>query len=87
MAFIEPIILKGKHATLEPLAAEHHDALIAAASDGELWKLWYTSVPAPDQMRAYVDKALDMREQLDAMPFVIRDNHNGEIIGDRKSVV
>lgn len=81
MAYIEPIILKGRHATLEPLAPEHHDALVAAASDGELWKLWYTSVPTPDQMGAYIDKALEMREQVGAMPFVIRDNRNGDIVG------
>ena len=81
MAFIEPIILKGKHATLEPLAPEHHDALVTAASDGELWKLWYTSVPTPGQMREYIGKALGMRDQVGAMPFVIRDNRNSEIVG------
>ncbi|MDB5644766.1 MAG: family N-acetyltransferase, partial [Methylobacterium sp.] len=48
MAFIEPVTLAGRHVRLEPLAAEHHDALVEAASDGKLWKLWYTSVPAPD---------------------------------------
>ena len=81
MDFIERITLTGKHAMLEPLAPGHHDALIAAASDGELWKLWYTSVPAPDQMHAYIDKALDMRDHMGAMPFVIRDSRNGEIVG------
>lgn len=81
MTFIEPATLEGRHAILEPLAAEHHDALVAAASDGELWKLWYTSVPAPDQMHAYIDKALGMREQLGALAFVIRDSRNGEIVG------
>jgi RimJ/RimL family protein N-acetyltransferase len=81
MPFIDPIILEGKHAILEPLAAEHHDALAAAASDGELWKLWYTSVPAPDQVKAYVDKALAMRHQQDAMAFAIRDKRSGDIVG------
>jgi RimJ/RimL family protein N-acetyltransferase len=81
MAFIEPITIKGTHATLEPLTHAYHDALIAASSDGELQKLWYTSVPAPDQMRAYIDKALGMRDQSDAMPFVIRDNRSGKIVG------
>jgi RimJ/RimL family protein N-acetyltransferase len=84
MAFIEPVTLRGQHATLEPLAPEHHDALIAAASDGELWKLWYTSVPAPDRMRDYIDAALGMRSRQEAMPFVIRDNRNGEVIGSTR---
>ena len=50
MAFIEPVTLSGRHVRLEPLAMDHHDALVDAASDGELWKLWYTSVPAPEAM-------------------------------------
>ena len=79
--FIEPVTLRGQVATLEPLAVEHTSALAAAAADGELWRLWYTSIAPPDQMAAYVAIALDMRERLDAMPFVVRDNASGEIVG------
>ena len=79
--FIEPVVLKGRHATLEPLGREHEDALGRAGSDGELWRLWYTSVASPEKMGAYVATALDMRERLGAMPFVVRDNSNGEIVG------
>ncbi|HQU49600.1 MAG TPA: GNAT family protein [Casimicrobiaceae bacterium] len=71
--FIEPVTLKGHHATLEPLAASHAEAPASAASDGELWRLWYTGVAAPDRMTQYVAAALDMRERLGAMPFVVRD--------------
>ncbi len=79
--FIEPVTLRGEHATLEPLAREHADALAAAAADGELHKLWYTSVGDPARMTEYVAAALDMREQLGAMPFVVRDNASGDIVG------
>ena len=81
MAFIEPVTLKGAHATLEPLAREHEAHLKAAAADGELWRLWYTSVAPPDKMGEYVSIALDMRLRSGAMPFVVRDNANGEIVG------
>ena len=81
MAFIEPITLKGRHATLEPLAREHQDALKLAAADGELWRLWYTSVPAPDRTAQYIDSALTMRELDGAMPFVVRLAATGEIVG------
>ena len=43
----EPVTLEGHGVRLEPLAREHHDALVEAARDGELWNLWFTSVPAP----------------------------------------
>ncbi|KJK23620.1 GCN5 family acetyltransferase [Burkholderiaceae bacterium 16] len=75
--FIDPITLRGRHALLEPLRPEHEAEVQAAVADGELWKLWYTSVPAPDQVRAWLDTALQMREQQGAMPFVIREIRDG----------
>ena len=81
MRFVEPVTLSGRHATLEPLAREHEAAVRAAAADGELWRLWYTGVPAPDKTAAWIDAALAMREKLGAMPFVIRDNASGDIVG------
>ena len=81
MAFIEPVTLEGWHVTLEPLAREHEADVRRAAADGELWQLWYTSVPAPDKTVGYIDTALRMREELGAMPFVVRDNSTGEIVG------
>jgi RimJ/RimL family protein N-acetyltransferase len=81
MAFIEPVTLKGGHATLEPLDAGHAAALRDAAADGELWRLWYTSVAPPDQIGDYIARALDMRERLGAMPFAVRQNATGEIVG------
>jgi RimJ/RimL family protein N-acetyltransferase len=79
--FIEPVTLKGRHATLEPLAREHEDSLRRAAADGELWRLWYTSIAPPEKMGEYVATALDMREKLGAMPFVVRDDASSEIVG------
>jgi RimJ/RimL family protein N-acetyltransferase len=81
VAFISPVTLRGRHATLEPLAREHEDALRRAAADGELWRLWYTSVPTPEKTAAYIDTALGMRERDGAMPFVVRANATGEIVG------
>jgi hypothetical protein len=62
MRFVEPVTLEGRHVRIEPLAHEHADAVRAAAADGELWRLWYTSVPAPAKTTAWIDTALDMRE-------------------------
>ena len=82
--FIEPVTLTGAHATLEPLAREHEDGVKKAAADGELWKLWYTSVPSPAKTSEWLDIALDMRERLGAMPFVVRDKASGDIVGSTR---
>jgi RimJ/RimL family protein N-acetyltransferase len=82
--WIQPLTLQGQYATLEPLEREHHDALQAAAADGELWRLWYTSVPAPETTRAYIEAALDMRERLGAMPFVVRQRTDGVVVGSTR---
>ncbi len=82
--WIEPISLKGEYATLEPLLIEHIDDLGEASKDGELWKLWYTGVPSPETAEAYVKGALDMFEKHTAMPFVIRENKGGKIIGSTR---
>jgi N-acetyltransferase len=81
MRFIEPVTLTGTHASIEPLEPGHEQALERAAADGELWRLWYTSVAPPGKMGQYIATALDMRKRLDAMPFVIRERASGEIVG------
>jgi N-acetyltransferase len=83
-SFIEPVTLRGAHATLEPLTRGHDAAIKAAAADGELWKLWYTSVPTPDKTAEWMDIALDMRERLGAMPFAVRSNASGDVVGSTR---
>jgi N-acetyltransferase len=79
--WIEPVTLTGEHVSLEPLRIEHADALAAAAADGELYRLWYTTVPAPGAERAYIETALAMRDHLGAHPFAVRDLASGDIVG------
>lgn len=82
--FIEPVTLRGAIVTLEPLERGHEDALREAARDGELWRLWFTSVPAPENTRSYIESALAMRGMSDAMPFVVRENASGTIVGSTR---
>jgi len=82
--WIEPVTLKGEYATLEPLSIEHVNELGEASKDGELWKLWFTGVPSPETAEAYVKDALDMFDKHTAMPFIIRENIDGKIIGSTR---
>ena len=79
--WIEPVTLLGSTVLLEPLSFEHLDGLSAAVKDGELWNLWYTSIPSPEKAEGYIKTALDMRENAGAMPFIIRDKESNTIIG------
>jgi N-acetyltransferase len=81
MAFVEPITLKGHYATLEPLEIKHASALEAAVSDGQLWKLWFTTIPAPDEVAEFVEQLLRERAHGKSMAFAVRDNKSGEIVG------
>jgi RimJ/RimL family protein N-acetyltransferase len=78
---IEPITLTGKFVTLEPLSQEHHDGLVDAARDGDLWKLWYTSVPTPEGMAAEIDRRLDLQAKGSMVPFATRSNATGKLLG------
>ena len=77
----QPVTLEGHGVRLEPLARAHHDGLITAANDGELWKLWYTSVPEPEQTHAYISAALAGQEAGHMLPWAVRDLAHDTIVG------
>lgn len=79
----QPMCLHGQHVRLDPLTAEDADALEQAAADGELGRLWYTSVPAPGQAPAYVAAALSDQAQGRSLPFVVRDAE-GKVVGSTR---
>ena len=68
---ISPVTLEGQRVQLEPLSPAHEEALIAAASDGELWNSTVTIVPSPATMAAYIEAALHGQSEGDELPFVI----------------
>jgi RimJ/RimL family protein N-acetyltransferase len=80
MGWPDPVTLVGQHAQLVPLSPEHEAALIDAVRDGELWKLWYTSVPSPGGMAAAIAQRLALREKGSMLPFTVLDA-SGQIVG------
>ena len=80
MPWPDPVTLKGPHARLEPLTHAHHDALVEAVKDGELWKLWYTSVPKPENMTKEIDRRLGLQKAGSMLPFTVFDA-DGKVAG------
>ena len=77
----QPIVLEGRGIRLEPMTKEHRDALAQVPTDGELWKLWFTTVPEPHQVDAYIEKALEGQREGHMLPWVGRDVASGKIVG------
>jgi RimJ/RimL family protein N-acetyltransferase len=81
MAFVENVELVRGDIRLIPLETYHEAGLRAAAADGELWNIRVTSVPEPDQTRAYIDTALQMRADGNRFAFAVTDANNGTVLG------
>ncbi len=84
MISLEPVTLEGHGVRLEPLTAAHRDGLAAAAADGRLWELWYTSVPAPEETVGYIDRALAGQRAGDMLPWAVRELASGAIVGSTR---
>jgi RimJ/RimL family protein N-acetyltransferase len=80
MSWLAPVVLEGPHARLVPLAPEHADGLREAVRDGELWRLWFTNVPAPEDMDREIERRLDLQAQGSMLPWTVFDA-DGRIVG------
>ena len=81
MSFVQPVVMRDRGLRLEPLGLEHTPGLADAAADGELWKLRITSVPEPQDTRAYIETALEGRTQGHRFAFAVLDDASGQVLG------
>jgi N-acetyltransferase len=84
MISVAPVTLEGHGIRLEPLTMDHHEALADAATDGRLWELWFTTIPEPAGMRAYVETALAGQRDGHMLPWVVRELATGAIVGSTR---
>lgn len=84
MITLAPCTLEGREVRLEPLTVDHTADLATAASDGQLWELWYTSVPAPNEVDTYIKAALDGQRAGHMLPWVVRELSTGTIVGSTR---
>jgi RimJ/RimL family protein N-acetyltransferase len=81
MIVLQRVTLEGHGVRLEPLAPGHGDALAAAASDGRLWELWFTSVPTVQEVPAYIALALAGEREGSMLAWAVRELGTGTIVG------
>jgi RimJ/RimL family protein N-acetyltransferase len=81
---LAPVKLEGYGIRLEPLAHAHHEGLAAAAADGRLWELWFTSVPQPEQTAGYIAEALEGQGAGHMLPWAVRELSTGSIVGSTR---
>jgi RimJ/RimL family protein N-acetyltransferase len=80
----KPVTLEGNGVRLEPLTADHAPALKKAVEDGRLWELWYTAVPAPENVDRYIADALAGKDAGHMLPWAVRELTSNEIVGSTR---
>jgi RimJ/RimL family protein N-acetyltransferase len=78
---IAPTLLAGQHVQLVPLSQAHHDDLVQAVRDGELWNHWYTAIPTPESMAAEITRRLDLQAKGSMCPFAVIDSASHQAVG------
>jgi RimJ/RimL family protein N-acetyltransferase len=78
---LTPVTLTGNLVRLEPLSLSHEEDLIAATRDGELWRLWYTTAPAPENVHAEIERRLGLHAAGTMLPFAVIDATTGRVVG------
>jgi RimJ/RimL family protein N-acetyltransferase len=79
--WLQPLTLEGASARLEPLGRRHCNDLIEAVEDGELWRLWYTTIPAPEKMAAEIDRRLGLQAAGSMLPFAVIARASEKAVG------
>lgn len=82
--WLNPVELEGNLVKLLPLTESYNSEILDAASDGNLWEIWYTSVPSKDSLDAYVDFALQQESEGLALPFVVIEKASGQVVGSTR---
>lgn len=80
MPWPDPITLRGQHARLEPLSKEHREGLMEAVKDGDLYTIWYTAIPTPENVAKEIDRRLGLQAAGSMLPFTVFDA-GGKIVG------
>jgi len=72
MITLHPVTLERDGVRLEPLTQDHAPGIAEAVKDGELWNLWFTQIPDPNSVPAYIEKALEEQRRGTMLPWAVK---------------
>jgi RimJ/RimL family protein N-acetyltransferase len=81
---IEPVIFEGRYVRLEPLSLDHYERLCEVGLDADLWRWTATLIRTPDEMRGYIQTALDWHAAGTALPFATIERSSGRVVGSTR---
>ncbi|MFW2012251.1 GNAT family N-acetyltransferase [Acinetobacter bereziniae] len=81
MTWLTSQVLENDHVILKPLEIQHMEALIEAVCDGELWNLWFTHIPTPEQMGAEIQRRLNLQTQGKMLPYTVIEKQTAQVLG------
>ena len=81
MTWLSPQVLENDFIILKPLEMQHKDALVDAVCDGELWSLWFTHIPTPEQMETEIQRRLDLQRSGKMLPYTVIEQHSAKVLG------
>lgn len=81
VSFFDAPVLANEFVRLEPLAQSHADDLVAAVTVDDLWKVWYTHVPSPDDMVGAIERRLTMAANHELVPYAVVDPATNSAVG------
>jgi N-acetyltransferase len=84
MITLSPVTLERDGIKLEPLLLAHGPEIAEAVTDGALWQLWFTSVPEPKEVPAWLETALSGQARGTMLPWAVRDTASGKVIGSTR---
>ena len=82
--WLKPLVLSNEVVALQPLSLAHTEELQEAVIDGQLWNLWYSSVPAPDEVENFIRQSLEGLEKDEMLPFAVVRKSDSKVVGSTR---
>jgi RimJ/RimL family protein N-acetyltransferase len=77
----EALSIEGKYISVIPLSLDHQFDLEEATADGDLHRLWYTSIPKPGGISNEIERRLQLQQSGSMLPFSIIEKSSKKVVG------